>query len=398
MITEIDLHNWKSFENAELQIDQITFLIGTNASGKSNVVDALQFLSMLPSCSRLSDVCAAIRGGLDWIVRKGSDFAELSVKIRTEKSDYVYRIKFTVDGKDSYVVLESLTYNMRDDTWRDVFHTEGIITTDSGDMLKVSFPKAKFDGRKTVLLRKDLPVLAQIQGANVIKDVREISASVAEQLSNIFVFLPDPDSMRDFKPLSENLEADGSNVAGVIAAMPENIRQEFEKKIYRYVKGLPERDLCKVWTEPVGRFGDAAMLYCEEKWNDGSDSIEMDARSMSYGTLRFIAIIVALLYSRPDSLIVIEEIDNGLHPSRAGELVYALTDIASNGNFDVLCTTHNPVLIDALGGEMLLSVSCISRNGVNGSSLVTKLEDIPDFLHDLASFTPGEMMVKRLFS
>lgn len=397
MITEIELNNWKSFEHAELQIDQITFLIGTNASGKSNVVDALQFLSMLPGCSRLSDVCMAIRGGLDWIIRKGSSISELSVRIRDDKSDYIYKIGFTVDGKDSYVVSESLSCSMHDNIWRDVFHTDGMMT-DNCEMLNVSFPKAKFDGRKTVSLKKDMPVLVQIQGANVIKEVKEMSATVAKQLSNIFVFLPNPDSMRDFMPLSDNLDADGSNVAGVIAAMPADIKQEFEKRIYHYVKGLPERDLRKVWTEPVGRFGDAAMLYCEENWNNGSDMMEMDARSMSYGTLRFIAIIVALLSSKPDSLLVVEEIDNGLHPSRASELVYALTDIASKGNFDVLCTTHNPILIDALGGEILLSVSCISRKGGNGSSVVTKLEDIPDFLHDLASFTPGEMMVKRLFS
>ena len=43
MITEISLHNWKSFEDSTLLIDQITFLIGTNASGKSNIVDALMF-------------------------------------------------------------------------------------------------------------------------------------------------------------------------------------------------------------------------------------------------------------------------------------------------------------------------------------------------------------------
>ena len=70
MITEISLHNWKSFEDSTLLIDQITFLIGTNASGKSNIVDALMFLSRLSGGERLAEVCKSIRGGIDQIIRR----------------------------------------------------------------------------------------------------------------------------------------------------------------------------------------------------------------------------------------------------------------------------------------------------------------------------------------
>ena len=44
MIKRIELHNWKSFKNSILYIDQMTFVIGANASGKSNALDALDFL------------------------------------------------------------------------------------------------------------------------------------------------------------------------------------------------------------------------------------------------------------------------------------------------------------------------------------------------------------------
>ncbi|MBW6528193.1 ATP-binding protein [Sphingomonas sp. RHCKR7] len=45
MITFVRLENWKSFEDARLHIDPLTVVIGTNASGKSNLIDALTFLS-----------------------------------------------------------------------------------------------------------------------------------------------------------------------------------------------------------------------------------------------------------------------------------------------------------------------------------------------------------------
>ncbi|MCF7994391.1 MAG: ATP-binding protein [Chromatiaceae bacterium] len=45
---------------------------------------------------------------------------------------------------------------------------------------------------------------------------------------------------------------------------------------------------------------------------------------MSDGTLRYdVAIVTALLTREPGSLLVIEEVDNGLHPSRAHLLVRA---------------------------------------------------------------------------
>ena len=44
MLKKLILENWKSFRYAEIPIDPLTVLIGTNASGKSNAVDALEFL------------------------------------------------------------------------------------------------------------------------------------------------------------------------------------------------------------------------------------------------------------------------------------------------------------------------------------------------------------------
>lgn len=40
MIKELNLKNWKSFKDSTLYIDPLTILIGTNASGKSNLLDA----------------------------------------------------------------------------------------------------------------------------------------------------------------------------------------------------------------------------------------------------------------------------------------------------------------------------------------------------------------------
>jgi len=45
MIKQVTFENWKSFRKATLFLDPLTVLIGTNASGKSNVLEGLAFLS-----------------------------------------------------------------------------------------------------------------------------------------------------------------------------------------------------------------------------------------------------------------------------------------------------------------------------------------------------------------
>lgn len=398
MLTSLKLHNWKSFDKATLLIDQITFLIGTNASGKSNIVDALIFLSRLSTGERLADVCKSIRGGIDQIIRMGCDSASILVEFKSSATKYRYKLKFSVYNAEAFVDAESLEIATRNDGWRKLFDTDIIHSGDFSNQIIARFDKDRPGPRKGISLRRDITVLSQVQGQNVLKMIKDGAKAALDSFASIYVLDPTPGNMRDFVALSETLNTDGSNVAGVIAAFSEDGEKDFEHKLTAYVGKLPEKDIRKIWAERVGRFQDTAMVYCKEDWGEASDAIEIDARSMSDGTLRFIAIIVALLTRTPDSLIVIEEIDNGLHPSRAGELVYALTDIAEKGDFDVLCTTHNPVLIDALGAEVLDSVSCVTREGNHGSAIVFRLTERPDFLKQLARYTPGDMMTKNIFT
>jgi predicted ATPase len=122
--------------------------------------------------------------------------------------------------------------------------------------------------------------------------------------------------MRGFAALSERLEADGGNMAGVIAALPPDRQQQLEETLTKYAARLPERDVARVYSETVGKFNADAMLYCEERFGDSGERSTVDARGMSDGTLRFLAILTALLTRPRGSLLIIEEVDIGLHPSR----------------------------------------------------------------------------------
>jgi predicted ATPase len=233
-------------------------------------------------------------------------------------------------------------------------------------------------------------VLMQADAMSLRKEVQEGVKQVLSQLQQIFVFDPIPSHMRDYKPFSEKLQSDGSNIAGVLAALDATRKAEVEKTLTDYLKELPERDIQRIWTEPVGKFQTDAMLYCEEGWSDTA-SHTVDARGMSDGTLRYLAIVTAMLTRQAGSLLVIEEVDNGLHPSRAHVLVEMLRNLGKSRVIDVIVTTHNPALLDAAGARMVPFITVAHRDDTSGLSILTQLEDVQQLPKLMASGSLGRL-------
>jgi len=116
MLRKLRLKNWKSFEDAKFYIDPLTILIGTNTSGKSNLLDALLFLNRVCSGVGLfqainGDVnLPPLRGGAKWVCRKGEDLFSLEVIVGGVKPSHTYRHSLTVkiNGTKAEVFKEEL--------------------------------------------------------------------------------------------------------------------------------------------------------------------------------------------------------------------------------------------------------------------------------------------------
>lgn len=405
MIKELKLINWKSFQEATLYIDPLTVVIGSNASGKSNCLDALLFLNRVSQGIAIFPAIAgdvnlpAIRGGMEWICRKPEKEFTISVVFGSEstsKEDYRYNLTVLVNGTKAEVYAEELTllkYSPRSEKPGEkmLFRTKQEESNSPG-IPTYFFTGTQGRGKRHDLNRANI-ILSQVETLNVKKEIVEGVKLVLSQLQKIFVFDPIPSHMRNYTPLSEKLLADGSNIAGVLAGLGIDRKQIVEETLTRYLKDLPERDIKRIWTEPVGKFKTDAMLYCEEGW-ENQPTHEVDARGMSDGTLRYLAIVTALLTREPGSLLVIEEVDNGLHPSRAHLLVEMLKTLGKERTIDVLVTTHNPALLDAAGVGMIPFIVIAHRDDATGFSRLTQLEDIDQLPKLIASGSLGTLFSK----
>ena len=124
----------------------------------------------------------------------------------------------------------------------------------------------------------------------------------------------------------------------------------------------------------------------------GNQTRDYDASLLSDGTLRVLSIAAAMLSAPAGSLVVIEEIDNGVHPNRARHLLENIRDIAERRGLRVLLSTHNPAMLDALPDSALPDVLFCYRDPQDGSSRVTRLQDVPDYPELIAQDSLGGLV------
>lgn len=410
MITELQLENWKSYEKSSLQIDPLTVVIGTNASGKSNALDAFVILNRIASGAMLTaalqgdGALTPMRGGVEWAAqRPGTKFSVGAVCRADDLTDYEYRIECRVSDNRCDVIAEQLfrkKYRANKTGKRTAF-IAGTMRLFRTDFCSNEAPNivARLYNEKNGAPRtlgRSHAVLFQLVGQKLRQEIQDGVNEVIASLKEIFLLDPIPSHMRAYSPLADKLDSDAKNIAGVIAAIPDIKQKEIEDALTKYANKLPERDIRRVYAETVGKFKSDAMLYCEEDWLGTGEPHTIDARGMSDGTLRFLAILTALLTRPKGSLLVIEEIDNGLHPSRASMLLDMLKTIGMQRGVDILATTHNPALLDAMGTEMVPFITVAYRDRKTGHSALILLEDIKQLPKLLAQGTVGRLSSKGL--
>ena len=94
-------------------------------------------------------------------------------------------------------------------------------------------------------------------------------------------------------------------------------------------------------------------------------------------------------------IVVIEEVDNEIHPSRADFLVKQIQNIVSRRGLRVFISSHNPALLDAVPDTALGDVLCCYRNPEDGSSRIVRLADMKRFPELVAQGSLGQLMTSN---
>jgi predicted ATPase len=401
MFSEFRYESFKSYQEARFPLAPLTLLIGTNASGKSNALEGIRFLSWLSQGRRLDDALRAvqeddvtIRGTLDTLGYHGTDSFSLGCSLTSTRPWEHFDVTLHVEEKDLYIVEESIHGDHSKVPLYEIAHSPDKY----GYEVKVAYNNFARGGRKPqIVCSNQRAILTQLDTPSRLKEgkarekIPKITERFRQALEHILFLDPDPRRMREYSFENETeLRGDGKNLSGVLY----NLCQQNGGKeaIFDFVKALPEQDFRDISFVKTPR--NEVMVALTESF--GGRSKAWDAPTLSDGTLRVLAVGAAVLSAPEGSLIAIEEIDNGVHPSRAGMLLENIQRIASDRNLRVILTSHNPALLDSLPDTAVPHVVCCYRDPENGDSRLVKLEDLRKYPDLVARGPLGRLMTRGI--
>ncbi len=404
MLSSFTIENFKSYREATLKLAPLTVLIGANASGKSNAIEALRLLSWIAEGQRLGSIRhdllekeRAIRGDIRDIGFRGSRAFSLSCKT-TDHDWNGYSITIEVrDGEELHISDERLTGS----GWASFLPLFEVVAPSQGALgdMRVAYNNFLRGGKKPQIVCSDqMAVLSQLTSPAIFyrghkkaqKDIPATARRFRQQLSAITLLDPRPSLMRDYSPKSEQeLEDSGRNLSGVLYNLCQ--KEDIQNNLLKFIRALPEQNIEEVNFIETPR--NEVMVTLTETFGGGNKNC--DAVLLSDGTLRVLGIAAAVL-SAPGPLVVIEEVDNGVHPSRAAQLLADVSRIANERNLRVLISSHNPALLDALPDDAVPHVVFCYRDPADGSSRLIRLEDVPDYPELIAQGSVGHLMTRGI--
>lgn len=397
MIKKFYFENFKGFIRAEMAVENMTTIIGTNASGKTNTIEGMKILSELMTGRDLSTILdgsknmdSDIRGGSRGCCRFNLSQFQLGCLFEyNETCDLEYKVKIKVNDR-IMIESESLHEIIRSQPKKMLFATK-TVRKDSGD-INVSYNNGKPGTNPEISCIRISSVISQIptklpQNTEQEKHIAECAMALMEKLKNMLFLNPDPAAMRGYSRINDTeLKVNASNLSAVLNKL---CKDKGKKEILlQTMRQLPENEITEITFEE-GPMNDV-ILFLREKYATKKEKI--DATRLSDGTLRCLAVMAALLTEEPGGMIVIEEVDNGIHPGRAKSMIQTISQLARERRVDVIITTHNAVMLNALTKEDLVGVNVIYRGTQTGESMFVSLVDIPDMPGLLAEGKLGDVV------
>ncbi len=374
LIRRVVIHNYKSIEKCDVTLGRFNVFVGRNGSGKSNFLDALQFVADALFTGSLSHALER-RGGMLNVLRsskKSPRSFRIELEVQVSANVAQYHVQIATQPHGGFVVEEEgLEVNGSQDLNPDfaffkMRKGELIDSTDRGEMRKVS---------KEGLY---LPIASALPEYE----------SIYDALSTFNLYNPFPDLMRLPHEIEagRSLEKSGSNLASAVSRLSRE-RPATLKRIVEYLAAIVT-GLSGVSALEIGGF---EILQFEQQTACESHPRTFQPKNMSDGTMRSLAVLVAALQflELPDSshAIGIEEPESAIHPAAMAVLLDALRE--ASVNTQILITTHSPDLLDRVDIE---TDSLFAVSDESGSTVIAPIDNASASVIRDHLYTPGELL------
>lgn len=322
IITRIKLENWKNFADVNVNCGKRMFLIGPNASGKSNFLDALLFLRDVAQYKLGHAV--ALRGGMKSIrYINARQHPDITIALTIDDA-WKYELTFgTEKGKQVPIVIREIVKQRTEDKWKRI----------------LSRPNEEDENDP---LRRTQTSLEQINANIKFRELYDFFATI--QYRHIL-----PQLVREpkaFSPAPVTNDPYGRDLVFSIAKTPENIRKARLAKINAALKAaVPNFEDLQVVRDNDG------LPHLQVKYSHWRpQGAKQQENVFSDGTLRLLALLWSLFDA--DGPLLLEEPELSLHDGVVALLpgIFARIDKGRKKKVrQIFVTTHSTSLLSDPG-------------------------------------------------
>lgn len=361
MLKKVTLTNFKSHRLTELNLDdsRLHALVGKNSSGKTSILQALHCLSRLEN-EQFKNVFEDERTP-DFIATVGQDRVSVT------------GCGFWGYGKNRMDWTASYSFQRRNnDDWQPVASW------------KIGREEKEIDGWLQSLNRAPEPITTAFKHAVYLK-------LAATKLSEAAYS----------EAVNPRVECDGSMLAPTLdylrSETPE-IFQHLQEMLKRIVPGVKKvgirRAKVKVTRQRLIAIDRKSISYDETQEMAGQEVVidmntgdRIPAHSISEGTMLTLGLLTFLVNPNQPNLILLDDVEQGLHPEAQRELVSVFKDIIqANRNLQIIFSTHSPYIVDELSPSQ---VHVLSHTN-SGFTRCKRLDEHPDVEWATQALTTGE--------
>ena len=353
-LEKVHIKNFLSLREVELPLKPLTVLVGPNASGKSNILNALSLLKVMMISEKLPPV-EFIQSRF-WAGEANHITFRLQAKV--EETETEYKLSLKAEARHPFDAEELLVDSVKAIS---IQNGQGTVQDEDGEN------ETQYRSNKLALKSAgdygDKPITRALTEFIKGWEFYDFQPNLIRRHLEGFPFIIENTPSGELSE-SPKLDDDGSTLSALLSYWYENTLDRFQSVSASLAASTNLRlDQCKI---------DGDNQLCLSEGYEKPIPLER----ASDGTLRLVAYYILLNEPELPPLIAIEEPERNLHPGALTDITNVLEQISEHSQ--VIITTHSSQLLDAFNPEYLSdSLGVLLLRNVPGQGTeVINLEDI----------------------
>lgn len=376
ILTRLEIDNFKSLNDFDIDIHPFSVIVGNNASGKSSILQALDFMAQGVKSDfsnylsdrnlRVDDIKSKLLPPTSRKIRFVSEYKDKDIVLTWE-----FEV-LTLVGMNKLILAYEKVVNQSENRILMLYGgPEDYVLDEAGE--KRSLPKG-YDVGSSVM---------KLLGAKF-KPAKEI-VSLKNYLlaSNSYELLAPIDMRTSSRGDSRVISKRGRNLPSFINSLSDKEKEKYIHKLQELLGNRFSDVRAKVNKRP-------GWIQIDSLEHYGNKEISVNSKEMSDGVLRILTFLAVCEFSSESSFILFDEIENGINTDYAEKLLKYFYSV-SGCDRNIIVTTHSTAFLDYVKAKDIIFVYRDAKGNTCGKHIF----EMEEFREKLDYMYPGEIVLNE---